>query len=197
MWFNEKGVRFADENYASHVPDRGSHCLAAHEKPFAIFTEAMVHDLMSLDESLSDYVDEAINANVLKKAASISEIAQATEVDEKQLSATIEEYNKYCDNGYDPDFAKDPSCLIGLGSGPYYFIENNGIYFVTTIGGISTTAATEVRKSSSEIINGLFAVGVDGAELWREIYTIDVPESCNANNINTGRIAAQEAHALL
>ena len=42
-------------------------------------------------------------------------------------------------------------------------------------------------------IPGLYAVGTDGCELYRETYTMNVPASCNANNVNSGRTAARNA----
>lgn len=69
--------------------------------------------------------------------------------------------------------------------------------FLTTIGGIDTTPDCEVRAADGGIVEGLYAVGVDGVELYRGLYTIDIPGSCNANNIWTGRHAAQMACAKL
>ena len=40
---------------------------------------------------------------------------------------------------------------------------------------------------------GLYAAGVTGAALWRNVYTINVGGGCNANNINSGRVAANDA----
>ena len=54
-----------------------------------------------------------------------------------------------------------------------------------------------MRAADGGVVEGLYAVGVDGVELYRGLYTIDIPGSCNANNIYTGRVAAQEACALL
>lgn len=42
---------------------------------------------------------------------------------------------------------------------------------------------------------GLYSAGVDSADLWPNIYTVNVPGGCNGNNINSGRQAAQSAVA--
>ena len=42
-------------------------------------------------------------------------------------------------------------------------------------------------------IEGLYVVGVEGAMLWSNLYTINVSGGCNANNVNSGRVAAQDA----
>ena len=54
-----------------------------------------------------------------------------------------------------------------------------------------------MRDESGEIIKGLFAVGADGTQLWKGLYTISAPGACNANNVYTGRVAAQKALELL
>lgn len=42
-------------------------------------------------------------------------------------------------------------------------------------------------------IPGLYAVGLDGAMLWRNVYTQNMPGTAMANNINSGRNAANAA----
>jgi fumarate reductase flavoprotein subunit len=55
----------------------------------------------------------------------------------------------------------------------------------------------EVINASGEAVPGLYAVGTDGCELYRETYTMNVPASCNANNCHSGRTAAKNAAAAL
>ena len=52
-------------------------------------------------------------------------------------------------------------------------------------------------NDEGEVIEGLYAVGVDGCMLYRNVYTIDAPGSCSGNAINMGRTAAQHACSLL
>lgn len=46
-------------------------------------------------------------------------------------------------------------------------------------------------------IPGLYAIGVDGAMLYHNVYTINMPGTCCGNNVNSGREAAQAAAAYL
>lgn len=55
----------------------------------------------------------------------------------------------------------------------------------------------EVINEAGVPIPGLYAVGTDGCELYRETYTMNVPASCNGNNCNSGRTAAKNAVASL
>ena len=40
-------------------------------------------------------------------------------------------------------------------------------------------------------------MGTDGCMLYRNIYTINVGGTCNCNNINSGRTAANHAHSVI
>ena len=46
-------------------------------------------------------------------------------------------------------------------------------------------------------IPGLYAVGTDGCQLYRETYTMNIPASCQGNNVNSGRTAAKHLCANL
>jgi len=106
-------------------------------------------------------------------------------------------YNAACKAGEDREFGKKAELLTPLENGPFYLSQNSGIYFLTTIGGIDTTPDCEVRSIKGGVVENLYAVGVDGVENYKGLYTIDIPGSCNANNIWSGRHAAQMACAKL
>ena len=52
-------------------------------------------------------------------------------------------------------------------------------------------------NAKGEPIRGLYAVGTDGCQLYRETYTMNIPASCQGNNVNSGRVAAREICAEL
>jgi fumarate reductase flavoprotein subunit len=64
---------------------------------------------------------------------------------------------------------------------------------MVTFGGIRVNRHFECIKEDWESIPGLYAVGVDSADLWPNIYTINVPGGTNGNNVNSGRAAANNA----
>ena len=114
------------------------------------------------------------------------------EVDADALQESIERYNGFCRDGSDEDFNKDPEMLIPFEEGPYWAFKH-GLFYFSTIGGIATNRRFEVVDASGSPIPGLYAVGTDGCELYLETYTVMVPASCNANNVNSGRVAGREA----
>ena len=64
-------------------------------------------------------------------------------------------------------------------------------------GGIMTSIHSEVLDDDTLPIPGLYAVGLDGAMLWRNVYTQNMPGTAMANNVNSGRNAANAASSYI
>lgn len=193
LWVNGEGRRFVDENCGADVPARPALAVRSQEASYCLFTQSLLDGLAANRPAVSDVVSKGVDDGSIFRADSIADLATAAGIDPQTLQATVDQYNGYCAAGSDEQFGKDPSVLVALSEGPYYLSKNSGIYFLTTIGGIDTTENFEVRAEQGGTIPGLYAVGVDGVELYKGLYTIDIPGSCNANNINSGRTAAQHA----
>ena len=67
--------------------------------------------------------------------------------------------------------------------------------YFSTIGGIASDRDFHVVDASDVPIPGLFVAGTDGCQLYRETYTVMLPGSCNANNVNSVRRAGKNAAA--
>ena len=199
IWVNGDGKRFANEACGKEVPARPALALRAQETPFALLSQAQIDGMDDISEgtTAADFVAQAVQDGAIFQGDTIAEVAQAAGVDPDGLEATVEEYNGFCEAGSDDYFGKDPSFLVSYEDGPFYLVPNDGVFFLTTIGGLDTTPTCEVRAEKGGVVEGLYAVGVDGVELYRGLYTIDIPGSCNANNVNSGRTAAKQACALL
>lgn len=197
LWVNGSGVRFVDENCGAEVPARPALAVRTQDITYTLFDQAVLDGVESTNDTVAPMMEQAIADGAIFKADTVEELAEAAGIDAATLAATLETYNGYCAAGNDEEFGKDPTCLQAIGTAPFYLSENSGIYFLTTIGGIDTTELCEVRAEEGGVIKGLYAVGVDGVELYKGLYTIDIPGSCNANNIYTGRTAAQQACALI
>ena len=69
----------------------------------------------------------------IKISESWEEIAEWMAVAPQVLRGSIDEYNRFCDQGYDSTFAKDPKFLIPVRTPPFYALKcRQG--FHTTIG---------------------------------------------------------------
>jgi fumarate reductase flavoprotein subunit len=105
-------------------------------------------------------------------------------------AATIDEYNHFCDHGYDKDFLKDRSNLVPLRTPPYYAIKCGMVYF-DTFGGITINHRMEVLDRQSRPIPGLYAVGVTTGGLQPKTYCIKLAGNAFGFAINSGRMAGE------
>jgi succinate dehydrogenase/fumarate reductase flavoprotein subunit len=113
--------------------------------------------------SLSDYphtynIDWILGLPV-KKAGSLWELAEKMTVNPEIFEAEIQRYNKFCKQGTDEDYGKDPSCLSPIeGPGPYYAFYGQ-CFSEGAFGGLRVSTKTEVLKANGETIKGLYAIG--------------------------------------
>ena len=83
--------------------------------------------------------------------------------------------------------------MVPIQTAPFYAVKMNQ-YCLMGIGGIRCDANARVLTDKKQPVEGLYAVGTDGCMLYRNIYTINVGGTCNTNNVNSGRAAANHAH---
>ncbi len=115
-------------------------------------------------EQMPDYIAQA---------DSIEELASIIGVDTKGLTAEIEKFNKYVENGEDPDFhrGKDifdhywgdadnkPNPSLGYISKPPFYAMQNYCGTLGTKGGPRTNINAQVLHMNGEPITGLYAAG--------------------------------------
>lgn len=108
--------------------------------------------------------------------------------------ASIERYNGFCASGSDEDFGKAPEFLAPIEEGPFYLVKlTNEILCVC--GSVKTNRDFNAVDLYNKPVEGLYVVGIEGAMLWANIYTINISGACNANSVNSGRTAVQHAAA--
>ena len=127
-----------------------------------------------------------------KISGSWDEIAEWIGATPDTLKTTVDEYNGYCDRGYDEVFAKDRRFLTPLRTPPYYAMR---CYpgCLGTIGGIKINHRMEVLDSQRRPIPGLYAGGVDTGGWESETYCGVLAGSAFGFALNSGRIAAENA----
>ncbi len=197
VFVNGNGARIGDENASVAVPARAALMVRSQEISYALFNQDVIDAALDGKDDAKKTFEDGVSSGAIFKADTLEGLAQAAGIDGDALVETMGRYNDDAKAGEDTLFGKDASALVPMENGPFYLSQNNGIFFLVTIGGIDTTETCEVRAEDGGVIPGLYAVGVDGVENYRGCYTIDVPGSCNANNIYTGRVAAQRAVATL
>jgi fumarate reductase flavoprotein subunit len=211
IWVNEYGERFCaensgDENWmALMIPT------LVHQRSYSIFDratfEANVRNIAfpadSFEESMAE-IDERFASNPYNdaftadtiEALAVKVAAAFPDIKAETLVQTFNSYNALCRSGEDIDFGKPAKYLVELKNPPYYFIYMPQAVMVT-FGGIHVNRKFECVDAGEKPIPGLYSIGVDSAELWPNIYTINVPGGTNANNVNSGRSAANNARTYI
>lgn len=203
LWLDQHGERFLNEDLAmlnmmiAQVP------MTTRKWAFAFADNAIMEKYltdmenqdgvyweraMSPREELQMGVDEGI----IFKADTLEELAKASGMDIDVLKETVAYYNESVEAGSDRDFGKAPEYLAKIGEAPYYACTLSSVPNVT-VGSIKTNRNFNALDKYGEPINGLYVVGVEGAMFWANVYTINIPGGCCANNVNSGRTAARHA----
>ncbi len=123
-------------------------------------------------------------AGVIKRAGSISELAEKIGVPADVLSTTIERFNGFARTGKDSDFGRgdsgydryygDPTikpnpCLSPIDQGPFYAITMVP-GDLGTKGGLRTDVHARVLREDGSVIDGLYAAGNASAPVMGHTY---------------------------
>jgi fumarate reductase flavoprotein subunit len=211
LWVNQSGERFCaentgDENWmALMIPT------IVHQRAYSVFDRATFEENVrniafpadTFEESMAE-IEERFASNPYNDAFSANTIGELAakvsaafpDIEAETFITTFNTYNEMCRKGADTDFGKPAKYLMELKNPPYYFIYMPQAVMVT-FGGIHTNRKFECVDADEKPIPGLYAIGVDSAELWPNIYTINVPGGTNANNVHSGRAAANNARQFI
>ena len=204
MCVNGRGERFFDESASDKL--RAFPQLAIqHQKRYGAYE---IYDQRVMDtaieqakvdsprswEKAATVIQEALDngADGVWKADTIEELADLTGIDKERLLKTYADYTRYCENGNDEEFGKDPDRLWKL-NGPFYCMKYTAPNYIATLGGVHTGRDSEVLDAKDHEIPGLYAVGMLGTELWPGYYTYGMPGGANAFNVDSGRRAVGHA----
>jgi len=207
IWVNKRGERFVDESLSFRWPEAANALARQPDKIcYNLFDEKIKRIFMNegVSRGWMKYptgtkmaeLDKEIRSQLKKGEIRISdsweEIAAWMGVVPDVIKATINEYNNFCDQGYDGLFAKDPKFLLPLRTPPFYAIKcHQG--FHGTVGGIKINHCMEVLDKHDEPIPGLYAAGSDTGGWEGDTYCLDLSGSTFAFAISSGRIAGENA----
>jgi fumarate reductase flavoprotein subunit len=197
VWVNKRGERITDEAIGAHPFEAGNTILMQPGKITYSLLDTSIKELMK--EKLP-VLEKALPAEAargrVKIADSWDEIAGWIGADTATLKATIDEYNTFCEHGYDALFAKDRRYLLPLRRAPYYAIKGEA-HLLDTMGGIRVNEHMEVLDGLDKPITGLYAAGVAVSGWEPENYCSDLNGSAFGFAVNSGRIAGENAAAFI
>lgn len=139
LWVDEKGQRFQNEAFAGPEINGFFMARAKRGNITSIYDstyetqilrgfpghQAFEYDMPAVVEAMKGNFEAARNAgtegaNGWYCADTIEQLAEYIGVEPAALTATVEQYNKVCAEGYDSDFAKDPRFLNAVAKAPFY-----------------------------------------------------------------------------
>ena len=119
------------------------------------------------------------------QADTIEELASLMEVDVNGLTKTINDYNTYAKNGFDPEFKRTANEGMTPLVGPYYAMSFVPCEIIT-YGGVARNQWSEVIRADASVIEGLYVAGEAAANSAYMGFTI-------SNAMTWGRIAGANA----
>jgi len=210
LMVNLLGERFMNEEVVMNTPFTGN-AIARQKDRCAV----MIYDETILKHYVADGFDlplslvfsvpmgdiegainSAISAGIdnLVVADSLDELAEKAGIDPEGLKETVEEYNRYCDQGQDDLFNKDRRYLRPL-KGPRFFGGKNYPGAYGSLGGIKINYKAEVMGKDWKKIPGLYAAGSDTCSIYGDSYPFILPGNTMGYALNSGRIAGENASA--
>ena len=178
---NRTAFLLFDENIKKHMETEG------YDFQSVVFPFTKVDNLDSLIKDAFDkgYKDVFV-------ADSLEELAGKTGIDPEGLKKTVNQYNRFCEKGYDDLFNKSHHLLRPLKSPRFYAAKHlPGAY--GTLGGIKINHRTEVLNKEWKKIPGLYAAGTDVCTIYGDSYVFVLPGNTMGFAINSGRIAGENA----
>jgi fumarate reductase flavoprotein subunit len=222
IWVNKKGERFIDEGITFRFPERANAVDRQPDKIcYTIFDETIkqkviedgfiqtvmrgvqsIEGIQGLPSEMAARKKKTIGLEKelqlqadkgrVKISNSWDELAAWIGVVPEVLKATIEEYNSFCDRGYDENFLKDRRYLVPLRIPPYYAIKCYSAFY-NTLGGIKINHHMEVLNHQDSPIPGLYAAGVDTGGWEWDTYNITLAGHSFGFAVNSGRVAGENA----
>ena len=208
LWVNRDGDRFIGEDHSAENMMSNAIPLMAQREIWCVANETTLSAALGTNinaagqagekspaEEIGEVVASCPDSNIFK-CDTIAECAEKAGIDAANLQATIERYNELCDMGVDLDFGKNSALMLAMEEGPYYIYRLDPNILVT-IGGLNTDRQMRVLDANHQPIAGLYAAGVDGNNLYRHVYPINVGATACGNNINSGRVAVKHIASAL
>ena len=210
LWVNRRGERFTDEMITFQPTECGNVIERQPDKcVYTAFDESIMRKVMedgflkgdvggkpgaagTIPVNLDMELAEEVAKGDVKITDSWGEMAAWIGVPAEVLKNTVEEYNSFCDQGYDGLFNKDRRYLRALRTPPYYAIKSH-LCFLTTVGGIKINERMETLDGEDSPIPGLYAGGDITGGWESDTYCILLSGTTSGFAINSGRIAGENA----
>lgn len=154
LYVNPMGLRVNSEDPISYTPSATYVNPDAQDYYWAIITEAEA-EATGYTEFIERIEEEG---GIVYKSEDINELAKSMKIPAANLRYSLNRYNRFCQNGIDEDYGKNPNYLVELNEGPWYAVKATMEYF-GTVGGLKTNEEAAVVNTEGKAITGLYAAG--------------------------------------
>jgi hypothetical protein len=131
-------------------------------------------------------------------AKTLEQLFEYMGFDEKMkatVKAEIDRYNKFCENGEDEDFGKDPKLLLPINQGPFFGVfclpEHPMTGTVTLSGLMVNEDQAVIDKNYNPIVN-LYAVGNSSGGIFSSYYVTPIQGLTLGIAMTLGRVLGKE-----
>lgn len=175
LWVNRLGQRFINEGMSNdhmsmgtaiaNQPGHYSYIIFDEDTKLHMENEGLeyIYHIFPAEklDNVEAQFEELINIKGNKHvfmADTIEELCLKAGIDEEGLNETLEKYNRYCEQKYDDEFAKNPAFLRPVRRGKFFALRvYKGGY--QGMGGIKINGKCEVLDTEHRAIKGLYAAG--------------------------------------
>lgn len=138
---------------------------------FGYFAHALPGDKM---EGLSNlFSGKGRMAECAFVGNTVEEVARKAGLNPDVVRATVDRYNKFCEEGVDQDFNKDKRYLRPVKKGPFYIVKGQHT-ICDTAGGLLVNEDAQVIHKSGDPIPGLYASGAMAGGKYGPSYVYNV-----------------------
>ncbi len=182
MWVDDGGRRFVNEDMNTFQQAGGQTLIttptgkawsiwdSGWETKFPEGWESAVAGLLSMFSiNTQDEIEKEIDEGLIQRYDSLEELAEGCGFDPDYFVATVDRYNKLCDDGEDTDCYKAPQWLVRIDEPPYY-AAHWGCMITSTRCGIKIDESAHVIDTEGQVIPGLYAAGNNAGNFYGMAY---------------------------
>jgi hypothetical protein len=112
-----------------------------------------------------------LSGNLVYGANTLEELADFIGVPKDRFLATVERYNRYCDQGFDEEFGVDPLKLMPIKEAPFFACVSSARPVMSAYAGMVTNGKFQVMHRDKGLpIEGLWAIGNCGGQKFAPMY---------------------------
>lgn len=193
---DKRAWQIVDSNWKQYIPkeypSHGSVCYTVEDEELE--NGSIYNKLCFIDNYIAPkYIRQAVENKSLIEAETLEELIEKTGLPKEDTLASINEYNRICEQGEDTHYGKRKDRLFAVKKGPFYAAEFTPAVMIAAIGGIQSDEDAHCYDEEGKIIPGLYAAGnVQGNRIAVD-YPLTVPGLSHSLALVYGRIAARNA----